>query len=190
MRWLALILIGLTVNCFGQFPPPVVRNYWSTNLVPTDGTLLTNVYTARGLSNGATVTNIVHDLRGGNERFLSAAAINETLGYFWSSSYLSLSNSGNSGFRLDFNNGLQGVATPNTINFSFDAQTGNGALVGDLTTAGKVKIGGYVISTNSIQMPTNTGPTSVTVGTTAPDRWFSFLDLDGHRWWTPAWTNH
>lgn len=49
---------------------------------------------------------------------------------------------------------------------------------------------GVGIFQQSVMIPTNTAPTSVTVGTTAPDRWLRFADLQGNFWYVPAWTNH
>lgn len=42
----------------------------------------------------------------------------------------------------------------------------------------------------AVLVPTNTAPTSVTVGTTPPDIWYAFADTNGYSFYVPGWTNH
>lgn len=58
-----------------------------------------------------------------------------------------------------------------------------------VTSGNSNYIGGTTTITN-IWTSTNTAPTTVTIGTTAPDRWIQIRDLSGNLYWTPAWTNH
>lgn len=61
---------------------------------------------------------------------------------------------------------------------------GNGIIQTNLS------VGGVTTSTNGIAIPTNAAPTSVTVGTTAPDMWFQIKNIAGQTWFVPAYTNH
>ncbi len=56
-RILAFALCLLPVVCSAQFPPPIVRNYWTTSSIPTDAGSLTNAASARTLTTAQGLTN-------------------------------------------------------------------------------------------------------------------------------------
>lgn len=58
------------------------------------------------------------------------------------------------------------------------------------STNGNLFITGFCAATNGYVGPTNPAPTSVTVGTTAPDAWFVYTGTNGVSYKVPAWINH
>lgn len=71
-----------------------------------------------------------------------------------------------------------GILTADPFNSFVDP--GSGVFAFNLTA--KVK--------GNLQIRSNTGPTSVTVGTTAPDQWLAIQGTNGVQFYVPAWVPH
>lgn len=69
----------------------------------------------------------------------------------------------------------------------------NGTTLFSVNPSGDVLLGATTIADGSayLHFPTNTAPTSVTVGTTVPDFWLAIKErTTGFIYYTPCWTNH
>lgn len=83
---------------------------------------------------------------------------------------------------LDFDSGL--TLRTSSMKWSLGIN-GNAFFNGQVTATN-----GFSGPANALRYITNTAPTGVTVGTTAPDRWILIYDIDSRTFYVPAWTNH